>query len=325
VSTLREFFESEAGESLRALRDAAADEADAASLVTPARALRGTALLAADDRVHDVASALTESLRDGSALSRDDFLARLARTIDDLEVLIAASEEEGRLDSRARDAADRWGGPRSAPARGAGPDAGDLHDFAAREAASLAGVMENAVAAFQADPLDRAWLGTVLKHQRALLGSVQLETMPVVGESLRALEDLTELIVHLNVPVKAEWLDIFRSARDVLRSAHDALEHGETPSPVPALSRLRTLREELLSRYANRDTAAALGASPEDDVILEGDDAAPAPPGADRSAADAHDASGPAPAEPGDTPQLEEPDAHEALARLLSRLEPPDA
>lgn len=305
---MREYFESEAGESLRALRDAATDRAGAAALVAPARALRGAALLAGDDRVHDVAAALTESLRDGSALARDDFLSRLTATIDDLELLIAASEEAGHLDSRARDAAKRWGGPRSGPTRGAAADADDLHDFAAREAASLAGVMENAVAAFQVDPLDRAWLGTVLKYQRALLGSVQLESMPVVGESLRAVEDLTELVVHLNVPVKAEWLDIFRSARNVLRAAHGALERGETPTPVPALSRLRTLREELLSRYANRDSEASFAENPDDAVILEGGSDAAAPPPAS-----------------GATPPQEDLDADEALARLLSRLEPPDA
>lgn len=324
MSTLREFFRSEAGESLRALRDAANGEAGAASLVTPARALRGTALLAGDDRVHDVASALTESLRDGSALARDDFRSRLTATITDLEVLISASEEATGLDSRAHDAADRWGGARGGPSRGADPDVGDLQEFAAREAASLAGVMENAVAAFQVDPLDRGWLGTVLKHQRALLGSVQLETMPVIGESLRAAEDLTELIVHLNVPVKAEWLDIFRAARDVLRAAHDALERGETPTPVPALSRLRTLHEELLSRYANRGTGDSFGEDPDDAVILEDGPATPAPRPADRSTTDARDLPGPEPVAGASAPQ-EELDAHEALARLLSRLEPPDA
>jgi len=288
--------------------------------VKPARALRGAALLAGDTRVHDVASALTESLRDGSAVGRDDFLSLLGATIGDIEALVEASEASARLDARARTAADRWGGARSGVSGGPVPDASEVQDFAVREAAAIAKTMENAVAAFQTDPLDRDWLGTVLKHQRALLGSVQLETMPVVGESLRALEDLTELIVQLDVPVKAEWLDIFRAARDVLSAAHDALEKGETPTPVPALSRLRTLHDELLSRYAKRDPAGTLPDEAEALLVEgEGDVENPATPAG--SAAGAHD-----PPDAGEDSQAPDAtDAHEALARLLSRLEPPDA
>ena len=78
MNTLREFYESEATESLRALADAAREEAGGAErLLSSARVLRGSALLAGDDRVYDVAVALTASLQDGSAAGLDDFRARL--------------------------------------------------------------------------------------------------------------------------------------------------------------------------------------------------------------------------------------------------------
>jgi len=123
----------------------------------------------------------------------------------------------------------------------------------AREVAAVAETMDAAVTAFQSNPRDRDWLATVLRSQRALLGSAQIEATPVLAEALRAVEDLAVLIGQLDVPVKAEWLDIFRSARDVLRAAAALLDKGEVPAPVPALSRLRTLRDELLARYSGRD------------------------------------------------------------------------
>ena len=292
---LRGFFEREAGECLDLLRRAATAEASTAGpLLPPVRVLAGSARLVGDIRIHGIAAAMAERLRDPS-LEDDALRSKLVSTLADLDVLVARSEAESRLEARARAAGERWGGGRAAAPTDAGRHSAAT-DFALREAAAIVETLNDAVAAFQADPQDRSWLGTVLKRQRTLLGSVQIEGMPVVGESLRAVEDLTELIVHLGVPVKAEWLDIFRSARDVLRAAHGALQRGETPAPVPALSRLRTLRDELRSRYLGRDSGSVLGLESAE-MLESGLGPTRAPPGRDEARTD--------------------------LASLLSRLEPP--
>lgn len=265
---LREFYASEAEESLAAMRAAAwTDAPDREELLKWARLLRGSSLLASDDRVHDVASALVAGLTDASVTSRPDFRERLTATLEDLEILVVSGGGGLPLDERARIARDRWGGvPRPAVNR---DGEGAAMAFVAREAAAIADTMDDAVSEFQSDPTNRDWLATVLKRQRVLLGSVHVEDMPIVGESLRAVEDLTGLVISLDAPVKAEWLDVFRAGRDVLRAAHEALSQGEAPAPIPALSRLRTLHEELMSRYGEHDAGGDAGE--EAAILVEGD------------------------------------------------------
>lgn len=254
--SLRAFFEDEAADSLRELRAASAGTPlDVGRLRRSTRVLRGSARLAGDQRVFEVAAALAAGIESGGSAPDADFQARLSQTIDDIAALIAATDVDTGLDARARAAGSRWGGP--PPATAAAPDR-DADGFIVREAAGIADALDAAVTAFQADPHDHAWLGTLLKRQAALCGSVQLDSTPVLAESLEAVGDLIALIARLDVPVKAEWLDIFRSAREVLRSAHPLLERGEQPGPTPALSRLRTLRDELLSRYAHREPEPAI-------------------------------------------------------------------
>jgi hypothetical protein len=75
------------------------------------------------------------------------------------------------------------------------------------------------------------------------------------------------LILRLGVPVKREWVDVFRCARDVLAPARAALERGDEPESSPALSRLRTLRDELGERYKPRDDAPAEGDAGEGPLV----------------------------------------------------------
>lgn len=249
---IRGFYGSEAKASLAAMRVAAgSDEPDTGEILRCARLLRGSALLAGDEQVHQVASAFVAGLADESVTSQPDFRERLAATLEDLEALVFGGVGEPAVDGRARSARERWGGDPIHP-----PDTEEEDDsmgFVAREAGAIAETMDEAVTAFQSNPRDRAWLNTVRQRQRTLLGSVHVDDMPIVGESLRAVDDLTGLVLRLDAPVKAEWLDVYRAGRDVLRSANEALLRGEIPAPMPALSRLRTLHDELMSRYMARD------------------------------------------------------------------------
>jgi chemotaxis protein histidine kinase CheA len=122
--------------------------------------------------------------------------------------------------------------------------------------------MDGGITAFAEDPVNRESLGTILRRQRTLLGSARVDEIPVMAEALSAVEDLSELIVRLGVPVKSEWLDVFRSARDVVRSSAESIREGEEPGPTPALSRLRTLREELVARYGERVASQTVEAAP---------------------------------------------------------------
>ena len=132
--------------------------------------------------------------------------------------------------------------------------------FAAHEVAGVVNELEAGLVTLALDARNRDPLKAILRRQRALLGAARLDEIAVVAEALRATEDMTRVIAKLNVPVKEEWLAVFRSARDVLKAAVDPLRRGENPPPNPALSRLRTLRQELLDRYGEGDMLAVTGA-----------------------------------------------------------------
>src|SRR5690606_18277832 len=139
-------------------------------------------------------------------------------TIDDLRVLLDGVEHEDVLDERVSEAARRWKDPRSAAPAPAPEPADDstreFREFAAREAAGIADVLDRGIQDLQDDPMDREPLKAILRRQRALLGAARLDEIPVIAEILRAVEDLTRIIAKLDIGVKREWLDIYRVARD---------------------------------------------------------------------------------------------------------------
>ncbi|MGH7446850.1 MAG: hypothetical protein ACRELT_04780, partial [Longimicrobiales bacterium] len=142
--------------------------------------------------------------------------------------------------------------------------------FAAREAAGIADMLDRGIQALQANPMDREPLRTVLRRQRALLGSARLEEIPIVADILRAIEDLTHVVAKLDIGVKQEWLDIYRVARDALQTTIAPLLRDELPEPSHSVSRLRHMRAELLERYG---TAEEESPAPDHAFAI-----APAPP-----------------------------------------------
>jgi chemotaxis protein histidine kinase CheA len=248
---LQDWYRSEAADLLRLLEHAAQHAAEPTEMQRCARSLRGLARLAGDTRVAQAATALEQGTLQAQG---DNTGERIQASIADLRALLEADESPDARDARVAASAARWalGEPL---ARAELPAEGErsFQTYVAREAAGLAETMERAVGAFVEQPANREWLATILRRQRALLGAARLEEVTYVAEALRAVEELAALIVRLNVPIKSEWLDVFRSAREVLRSAASSLEQGETPRATPALSRLRTLREELLDRYGDRE------------------------------------------------------------------------
>jgi len=270
TTRLVEWFEKEAAGYLATIEQEAgrigSGEADASpeplvAAQSAARALAGSARLANARWLQRAASTFERALRrtavqPGSAprLAED-----MRLTVDDLRYLLDASEPDDARDARVEVVAARWEEAGGYTAEQPAPDGGTagFTAFVIAEVTAIGDTMEQGITAFNENPASREWLGAILRSQRALLGSVRLDAIPVIAEALRAVEDLCQLIVSLDVPVKSEWLDVFRSAREVLRSAVAAIEEGGEPGQTPALSRLRTLREELLARYGERVAAQA--------------------------------------------------------------------
>jgi chemotaxis protein histidine kinase CheA len=271
MPSLSEYFETEAREMLalleRGLRSAPTP--DTAELHRAARAVRGAAQMAREDRIYRAAGALEVALRGvmASQLAWSAEVAdRVRSTLEDLNALLEGGDE-GELDERAAGVARRWtdagvqlpahiAGHDTAATTAARPDA-EFREYAAREVAGIADTLEAGVQQLAADPMNREPLRNILRRQRALLGAARLDELPVVAEVLRAIEDLTRVIAKLDIGVKREWLDIYRVARDALRSAVGSLDRNEDPAPTHALSRLRHMREELLERYGAGEAVSA--------------------------------------------------------------------
>jgi len=278
VTTMREYFEAESATCLTRLERLIGerDAADPQELYRLARALRGTAQMAREDRVYRAAVALEGAARAvarGSLRWEEDARQRVAATLRDLHDLVAATSTPRAQEASVAAVLERWlqigvdlpdrelGRTISdtpAPDDAHATDAEDSFlRFAAAEVASIASILSQSVDALVRDPVDRAPLKAVLRRQRPLLGAARLDEIGVVAETLRAVEDLSRVIARLDVAVKDEWLDIFRCAREIMRAASDALDGGELPRPTNALSRLRTLHAEILERYGADEVVPA--------------------------------------------------------------------
>lgn len=267
MATLGEYFETEARDRLAELdrRLRRPGEPDAAELYRHARALRGAAQIAREERIQRAARVFEAALNAASkgSLAWTDAVAAHARaSVEDLQVLLERKGDDDQLDARVAQIVQRWssaGLPVPGQVTGAygavGADAGatrEFREFAAREVEAIADALDVALQQLAESPMDREPLRTILQRQRALLGATRLDELPVVAEILRAVEDLSGVIARLDIAVKREWLDVFRVARDGLRSAVEPLQQEQDPPATHALSRLRHIREELLDRYSPR-------------------------------------------------------------------------
>jgi chemotaxis protein histidine kinase CheA len=272
MATLREFFMTEAADYIAQLSAAVQQldtgSGDAVELHRHTRGLRGSAQMAREDRVYHAAlglEAAARSVSTGLIKWSEDISTRVRRTLEDIEALVKGGETEDLADSRLKRALERWKEtgvemPSDHPAPAPVSEASrQFQQFAAHEVTGIVNEMESGLDALASDPRSRDPLKSILRRQRALLGAARLEEIAVVAEALRATEDMTRVIAKLNVPVKEEWLAVFRSARDVLKAAIEPLQRGEAPPQTPALSKLRTLRQELLDRFGEGEAVAVTG------------------------------------------------------------------
>jgi hypothetical protein len=261
MTTLSEYFDRRAREILTLLdQQLRHPPVDPAALHRMVRELRGTAQMAREEHVVRATASFEAVARRiaHDALDWSEALLHKARaTVADLRELVDRGDAEGDRAARADAVVKRWddalpaaGSAHPVPATDeADQGARDFRDFAAREVAAIADVLDASVQRLSSVPMDRLPLRAVLQRQRALLGAARLDDVPVVAEILRAVEDLTRVIVKLDVGVKEEWLDIYRVARDGLRTSTTDLAQGLDPQPSNALRRIRHLRSELMERY----------------------------------------------------------------------------
>jgi len=270
MPSLREFFITEANDilaRLNALVQRLDDgSSEVAELQRDVRALRGSAQMAREDRTYRTTVGLEAAIRalvTGALRWNEEVSARMRRSLEDIASLADRSESDDEADDRVRRSLDRWREmgvplPEDQTAATVPPSSEasvQFLQFAAHEIAGIVTEMDVSLEMLASDPRNRDPLKSILRRERALLGAARLDEIAVVAEALRATDDMTRLIVKLNAPVKEEWLSVFRSARDVLKSSLESLQRNELPGPTPALSKLRVLRQELIERHGDVDAA----------------------------------------------------------------------
>jgi hypothetical protein len=286
MATLGEYFENEARHSLAQLERQLAAPAgpDVAEVYSAIRGLRGAAQMAREEFVRRGAGmfeAAGRALVDGTIGWSPDTAERARATIDDLHALIQAQDDDAQREARLARIAERWRsagveaqqrrpgatagtGATAAPGAerpaGSGADGGaqEFRTFVAREVAAVADALEAGVKQLLANPMDREPLRVILQRQRVLLGASRLDEVPIIGEILRAVDDLTRVIAKLNVGAKNEWLDIYRVAFEALRATIAPLDAGVDLHETHAVRRLRHMRAELIERYGTGEAVSAV-------------------------------------------------------------------
>ena len=280
MATLRDYFVTETNDYFAKINAALAQldssRGDPNELARLAKGLRGSAQIARESRVLRASQGLEAAARAvvGGALNwSGDVGDRVRRTLEDLQALVTGGEDDDAADERVKRVMDRWKevnvqppsevldssvtppGERSQASK-------QFREFAAHEVSGIVAEIDTGLGQLGSDPRNREVLKSILRRQRALLGAARLDEISIVAETLRAIEDLVRVIVKLNVPVKDEWAAVFRAAREVLSAAVDPLKEGNDPTASPALSRLRTLRTELLDRYGEGEAVPVTGGPP---------------------------------------------------------------
>lgn len=263
MPSLREYFLTEADDYLARMDTIAASEpGDAEALLRSARALRGAAQMAREDRVHRVASALEAAAREMTRGARSwdtDTRRRIRDTVSDLRTMATAGEADAGASATAEHALARWrevgvGPDDAAPtaATTAGPSDDELRRYVASEGREVIAELERSIPALSRSPMGRDPLKSILRKQRALLGSAGLAGYPVVAGALRTIEDATRVIARQNLAVEGDWLALYHQAHRVLVEGVGAVEGGgRGDASSPAFVELRALRDRLIGSKAD--------------------------------------------------------------------------
>lgn len=262
IGTL-EFFALEAGEYLERLAQLAAKPGGPAAdeLVRYARALRGSALMANQQPMSRAAGgleALGRALREGRRQWDPECAEVAGQAVDELKGLLRhvtqwGPDDEARagrvseglqaLAGPAPEQAGRRTGERRAPA---GPDAG-VRAFVSREAALVAGALDRAARALEADPADTASLHTVLRRMQSLRGLATLGDLPPLPDILDGVERAVTAVARSSPPPTG-IAEVFAAAARALNRA--ATEVAGAGRPDPAAAETAAFAERLVAAFA---------------------------------------------------------------------------
>ena len=256
-----DFFILEAGEYLGRLSSLAnsAGVPNAEEIVRFARALRGSAQMAAQQPIARAATALEQLLRavrDGRLTWNPDVASVTSRTIEDLRGLVERvkrwSPDEAAVVDRitAELEALRGGAATTPPVPAQATEAG-IRAFLAREAASIGNVLAQAAHAVRGGVTPAEPADAVLRRMHSLQGMAALADFPPLPDLMDGIERLCRSIAQqqLGRVEGASYLDA--GAEALGRAARDIADQG----------RLDVEAAELLS-FARRLLAPALSEMP---------------------------------------------------------------
>jgi chemotaxis protein histidine kinase CheA len=236
-SGLLDFFTLEAGEYLERLDGLLAQAGVGPPALDPfltdARALRGSATMARQTAIADVAASLerlARALRESSVPWDLAVRGAVIAAVDDLKILVRAvrawtAADEQRARARVEELT------RLAPVRprrsSAGITGGSSLVYLASETGDIATVLEGYAAA----PATPAALLSMLPRVRALRGMASLRDLPPLADVVEATEDAVKTLELGASRLADAQMALLASAAAVLRRASQDLRAGGTPDP----------------------------------------------------------------------------------------------
>lgn len=281
---LLDFFTLEAGEYIERLDGLLAHAGGGPPALDPfltdTRALRGSATMARQAPIADVATALermAKALRE-SAIGWDAAIrGAVIAAVDDLKILVRAVRAWGPdHDRRAQARVDEL--TRLAPARArrsSGAMGGGSFVYVASEAADIAA----ALAAFVGAPAQPEPLLGALPRVRALRGMSSLRDLAPLAEVVEAIEDAARPLDLGTGGVAIEQLAVLRAAAAVLQRAAVELRTGSVPDPNGTEAQVfAAALDAVLTDAGNDDDVVPIASLYYDDAGPHIVDEAPAPP-----------------------------------------------
>ena len=237
-----DFFLLEGGEYLERLdalaQTPAGSFAQGDELLRLTRAYRGSAIMASQHGMARAAQgleAVARAVRENRIPWSEATRGELIRAVDDCKILMRRLRTPDQGDTEKAEAIgialDRLSGRASASMRaqaGPGLDAGG-RAFVAREAASIASVLQNVARSLRADPANRDVLVSVPPAMSALRGVAILNDLPPLGDILSAIEHATKDVLASagNVADATDAADMFEAGGKALgRAAREVVDVG---------------------------------------------------------------------------------------------------
>ncbi len=256
-----DFFLLESGEYLERLDALAQSPAGAFTageeFVRYARAFRGSALMANQHGLARAAQGLesaARALREARLAWDERVRAEVTRAVDDCKVLMRRLREPQPDDKERAETIgstlDRLSGRASAEKRVASTGALDAggRAFVAREAATIASVLQRVAQALATDPTHRELLAGVAPAMSALRGVAALADLPPLPDLLAGIENAVRETGATTGPVAHGVADVFdAAARAMARAAREVVDTGR---PAAESEEAGTFATRLLEAFA---------------------------------------------------------------------------